>query len=226
MQEIIDGQFVELPEDEGGDPRCAVVLLLDTSTSMQGDPIAQLNAGLAQFRQTVLADDLAARRCEVAVVKFGGSVDVVQDFTVVANMPELPTLKAHGDTPMGQAINKAIDLITTKKNSYRQEGRAQYRPWVFMITDGGPTDDVTGATARVYQGDSSKSFLFFAVGCCAADMQTLKNIAPTSTPPVYLQGVNFKDMFQWLSDSLAKVSSSKVGQQTALAPLNWGTITT
>jgi uncharacterized protein YegL len=225
--DVIDADFVELPEDEGGDPRCAVLLLLDTSASMSGDPIAELNAGLREFSKVMADDALAARRCEVAVVAFGGSVQVVQDFEVVANMGALPTLAASGDTPMGAGIARALDMITQKKEQYRQEGRAQYRPWVFMMTDGCPTDDVNAVIPRIHQGDAKKSFLFFAVGCFSADMARLKQIAPPSTPPVYLRGADFRGMFKWLSDSLSAVSSSTVGQHVALpAVTNWGQITT
>jgi uncharacterized protein YegL len=225
--EVINAEIVELPEDEGGEPRCAVVLLLDTSGSMQGEPIAQLNAGLQQFRQALTDDDLAARRCEVAVVTFGGGVTVIQDFAVASALPALAPLQASGETPMGAAINRAIDMIASKKQQYRSEGRAQYRPWVFMVTDGQPTDDYSGALARVHQGEHSKSFMFFAVGCFNADMSTLRAIAPPNRPPAYLQGANFRAMFQWLSDSLGKVAGSTVGQQLALPPTTgWGGITT
>ena len=53
------------------DPRCPCVLVLDRSGSMTGDRIDELNAGLRQFRDELLADDLAARRVELAVVPFG-----------------------------------------------------------------------------------------------------------------------------------------------------------
>jgi len=227
MNDIIDAEFVELPEDEGGEPRCAVVLLLDTSQSMDGEPIAQLNAGLEEFRAALQDDDLSARRCEVAIVTFGGSVSVAQHFTVVSELPRLAPLAAHGRTPMGAAIAAGIEMVETKKQQYRHDGRAQYRSWIFLVTDGQPTDDVTSVIPRVHQGDAKRSFLFFAVGCLGASMEILTAIAPPSTPPVHLHGVDFREMFRWLSDSLSRVSGSVVGEQLALPPItNWGQITT
>jgi len=225
VQEMIDGNLVSLPEDDGGEARCAVVLALDCSYSMSGDPIAELNAGLSEFMTALQTDELAARRCDVAIIKFGGSVEVAQPFTLASNLSVMPTLQAGGGTPMGEAICQAIDLITGRKAQYRQEGRAQYRPWIFLLTDGQPTDDVSQARAKIQQGDASKSFQLFAVGCFSADMSTLKSIAPPSIPPVYLRGTNFREMFKWLSDSMGRVANSTPGQQVALPAANgWAQI--
>ena len=58
--------FADNPE-----PRCPCVLLLDTSGSMQGDPIDQLNAGIRAFKTELMADSLALKRVEISIVTFG-----------------------------------------------------------------------------------------------------------------------------------------------------------
>ncbi len=201
-----------------GEPRCPCVLLLDTSGSMGGAPIAQLNQGLAAFQGDLNQDDVARHRVEVAIVTFGkGGVQVAQDFTTVQNF-QPPVLEADEETPMGQAINTALDLLRSRKSMYQQAAIPYYRPWVFLITDGKPTDAWQGAAQRIRAEEANKSVTFFAVGVTTADLATLAQIAPPTRPPVKLDGLKFKDMFLWLSRSLGSVSHSQPGQSVPLPP--------
>lgn len=58
-------EFADNPE-----PRCPCLLLLDTSGSMRGAAIAELNEGLITFKDELAADSLAMKRVELAVVYF------------------------------------------------------------------------------------------------------------------------------------------------------------
>jgi uncharacterized protein YegL len=160
IDEVVE--FANNPE-----PRCACVLLLDTSGSMQGAPINALNDGLQKFKDDLIKDDLASRRVEIAVVAFNSQVDVVQDF-VTADKFNPPTLIAQGSTFMGTAINKALDMISDRKQQYKDNGISYFRPWVFMITDGEPQGEpdyiIEQASKRVKQEDADKRVAFFAVG--------------------------------------------------------------
>ena len=222
MPELEDAvEFAENPE-----PRCPCVLLLDTSGSMQGAPVAALNDGLRTFKENLTRDSLAARRVEVAVITFDSEVNVVQDF-ITADQFEPPELTAQGLTHMGAAIHKALDLIQARKTQYRANGVAYYRPWVFMITDGAPQGEPDGvieqATQRIKADEASKHVAFFAVGVEGADMTRLTQLVVRT--PVKLIGLNFAEMFVWLSASMQAVSQSKIDdQQVALPPPGWGTV--
>ncbi len=229
MGDLVDGEFdiIRTPrEDEGLEARCALVILIDCSLSMDGEPLAQVNAGLKTLFGELQQDPLAARRCEAAVLSFGQTVETELDFTVVSKLPQAPQLSARGNTPMGEAILSAIDMVQTKKQVYKAEGRSYYRPWIFMLTDGMPTDEhnVPQATRMVHEGERDRKFMFFAVGCMEADMDRLKDIASPSRPPLYLQGSRFAEMFEWLSRSMVTVSSSNPGDQKQLPPVGWGTV--
>ena len=238
-----DPEFVDNPE-----PRCPCVLLLDTSGSMNDEkpvsapispiqklihdgkhkeftrPIDELNAGLKAFRSELMIDELAVKRVEVSLVTFG-PVRLLSDFQA----PDLfrpPVLKAEGDTPLGAAIEQAIALVNQRKAAYRQNGISYYRPWIFLITDGEPTDSWQRAAELVRAGEQSKAFAFFAIGVEGAKFDVLQNLSVRQ--PLKLNGLQFREMFRWLSASLSLVSRSSPGDEIALknpaTPDGWASL--
>jgi len=212
--------FAENPE-----PRVPCVLLLDVSASMSGEPIRELNEGLTVYRDELAADPLASKRVEVAVVTFGGLVQTACDFSTAEQFSP-PNLAARGDTPLGTAVLQAIDMVHERKQVYRGHGIAYYRPWIFLITDGAPTDEWRGAAQRVLEGETSKAFSFFAVGVEGANFEILKQLSRRE--PLRLKGLRFRDLFQWLSNSQQSVSRSTPGEEVPLknpaAPDGWASV--
>jgi len=181
---------------------------------MAGAPIRELNSGLVTFHKELLTDSLAMKRVEIAVVSFG-PVRIESEFYTAANFTP-PVLEAAGDTPMGEAIQQAVAMVQQRKDIYKSSGILSYRPWIFMITDGAPTDSWQNAAELVHEGESQKSFAFFAVGVQGARMDILSQIATRA--PLKLQGFKFREMFLWLSRSMRSVSQSTPGTTVPLAP--------
>ncbi len=207
-------EFAENPE-----PRCPCVLLLDTSGSMYGAPINALNEGLKIFKKELDRDDLAKKRVEVAIVSFNSSIKVVRDFVTVDQFKP-PILRAQGLTCMGDGIEQALEMIKTRKSQYRYNGVTYYRPWLFMITDGSPTDSeiiIKKAAQTIKDEEANKSIAFFAVGVEGADMSKLSEISVRT--PIKLKGLRFRELFLWLSASMGKVSQSQPDEQVPLPSL-------
>jgi len=208
--------FADNPE-----PRCPCLLLLDTSGSMGGAPIAELNAGLIGFKDELVTDSLAMKRVEVAVISFG-PVNIQNSFHTAPNFFP-PNLSANGDTPMGAAIKQGLDLVRQRKDEYKANGISYYKPWVFLITDGSPTDEWQSAAALVREGENSGSFAFFAVGVAGANMDALRQISVRE--PLRLDGLKFRELFQWLSNSMKSVSQSVPGTVVPIqSPQGWAEV--
>ena len=130
-----------------------------------------------------------------------------------------PYLSANGGTPMGEAILSGIQMVKHRKQTYKDNGVPYYQPWVFLITDGGPTDEWKQAAETVRRESAAKSLTFFAVAVNEANTDTLKAITDRV---IKLDGIHFRELFLWLSASQKRVSGSKPGEQTALPATSFG----
>src|SRR4051812_9096965 len=221
---FIDVEFVDNPE-----PRCPCVLVLDISSSMKGAAIDFLNLGVEVFAHDLTSSRLASKRVEAAVVTFGDGVQTVQDFvSPSAFMP--PRFEAGGKTPMGEAVIQACDLLEKRKRKYRAAGVSYFRPWIFLVTDGEPTDYESqywrDAVELVHEGEADKKLMFFGVAVNEADKGKLNELCPANRPAIQLKGLDFQGLFSWLSSSLRTVSSANPGTTGLTLPAitGWATV--
>lgn len=218
--------FADNPE-----PRCACLLVLDVSGSMGFDrdgeiPIRQLNDGLRHFKSCIEEDTLASLRTEIGVIAFNHEASVIHDFTTVDRF-DPPTLEASGGTRISGALELALDLVEQRKQTYRDNGITYYRPWVWLICDGYPEPDTAtdweNAKVRVKQAEDDLQLAFFTVGVEGADITELDSIG--SRQALKLQGLNFREMFQWLSSSMSSVSQSQPSDAVSLSsPSGWSEV--
>lgn len=124
---------------------------------------------------------------------------------------------------MGSAITQALNMVEDRKREYRSNGISYYRPWVFLITDGAPTDSWQAAAEAVREGEASKKFAFFAIGVKGANIDILRQISVRE--PLSLDGLKFRELFSWLSSSLRSVSRSTPGTEVTLeSPKGWASV--
>ncbi len=211
-------QFAENPE-----PRCPVALIVDISGSMQGRRIQAVNGALEQFRIAISADTLAMLRAEIALVTFNHMVDYY-DFAPVQSFAP-PNLRAYGGTKISLAVNTALDLLDSRKQVYRENGISYFRPIALLLTDGYPEHDTPQEIAAVQERlmieEDSRHVAFFSFGVDGADIAALSQIMPPNRPPRHIgDSVQIAGLFQWLSNSVAKISTSNPGDRIRLDPVD------
>lgn len=144
--------------------RVPVCLCLDTSGSMDGDPIDELNGGVRLFYEAIREDETAMYSAEISIVTFGGDAQCIADFASLEIQPDAPLLTANGMTPMGEAVNIGLDLLERRKNEYKERGVDYYQPWLVLMTDGAPNGDsaeLSRAIDRTVDLINQKNSIYF-----------------------------------------------------------------
>lgn len=199
--------------------RVPVCLCLDTSGSMGGMPIDELNEGVRLFYEAIREDETALYSAEVSIVTFGGDAQCIADFASLEVQPNAPMLIANGMTPMGEAVNMGLDLLEKRKDEYKDRGVDYYQPWLVLMTDGSPNGDsseLSRAINRTVDLVNQKKLIVFPIGIGSdADMDVLAQFSP-KRPPLKLQGLKFREFFAWLSKSVSKTSQSTPGESVKL----------
>ena len=206
--------------------RLPCVLVLDGSGSMGGQPIDELNAGLKILENELKNDDTASQRVQLLVICFGGDdeIEVVDDWKDALDFTA-PTIEASGRTPLGAAMQTALEKIEAQKENYRAHDIPYNRPWIFLITDGEPTDlDWEDAAANCRRAEDDSKVVIFAIGTEDADFDALKQFS--NRAPVKLDGLKFKELFLWLSRSASSGSKASQDTDVQLPAVDWGTVPT
>lgn len=200
--------------------RVPVCLCLDVSGSMDGAPIQELNDGVRLFYDAIREDETALYAAEICIVTFGHhGVECIADFASLVLQPVAPKLTADGLTPMGEAVNLGLDLLEKRKNEYKNKGVDYYQPWLVLMTDGAPNGDpneLSRAISRTVEMADCKKLSIFPIGIGVdADMDVLAQFSP-KRGPLKLQGLNFRQFFEWLSQSVSRTSQSIPGESVPL----------
>lgn len=195
--------------------RTPCVLILDTSGSMTGDPIAALNDGIDALCNDLSSDPAARERVRMAVINAGGNqASVLLDWTDGIDL-DLGDLECKGMTPLGGALSLALDMIDAERARLRAAGIAYTRPLIYLITDGLATDweawDAARERCRAEQ--DARRVQLWCIGTETADLEALRN---TGGAVLRLNGLRFIELFQFLSRSVAAVSQAAPGERLQL----------
>lgn len=198
-------------------PQAACALLLDTSRSMRGEPIRSLEKGLQAYREFLAKDTEAKLIVETCVISFNDEAKVIHPFSSVENLPNIE-LKAGGWTSMGAAIDLGINQIEERKQFYKEEGVDYYRPFLVLLTDGGPTDlkgkkRFEDVQKRIQEGARDRKFIPLFFGTPNAKFEKLKSLVGEAGTVTGIDGARFEEFFRWLSKSVSAMKDSKPGDK-------------
>ncbi|MDN0080664.1 VWA domain-containing protein [Bacteroides gallinaceum] len=213
--------------------KCLCVLVLDVSGSMRGDKLNSLNQGVRDFfTQIQTADGVPESlidQLEIAIMQYDEEIKILRDPKLLEDGELPPTLTERGSvTETVIAIEEAIKLVEDRKAFYKSTGQSYYRPWIIVMTDGEPYGkkasdaDIEAISQRVKQETSSKKYMIMGIGVGSdANMEVLKKM--TAGRAMALQGLKFGAFFEWLSNSLSVVASSKEGDKIDISDgaSNW-----
>jgi uncharacterized protein YegL len=203
--------------------RTPTVLVLDASASMlqrsersSKSRIELLNEGVKAFYNAMQEDELALSRVQIAAINVGGpssSPEVFLEWTDAINFKPFE-LSARYATPLGKAMELAVETIEEQKIKLRESGISYTRPWVFVLTDGEPTDsekEWQESARLVKQAEADGKIEVFPIGVAEANLHILSELS--RRPPMMADGLKFQELFVWLSASLGQVTRSSPGQE-------------
>lgn len=198
------------------------IVLVDTSGSMKAAE-GELLEGLQILGDSIKQDENARGRVELSVIGFDDEARILQPFGPVDDY-EVPDIDCAGTTALHEAVDLALNEIEARKDQYRREDTEYYRPWIFLLTDGVPTDVDNGAFGRLLDAQNKGKTIFFPVGIGNYDLNTLKGMHKDG---LVLEASydNFKNAFLWLSKSIASTSVSKPGTSVPLPDPTIGQLT-
>ncbi len=204
--------------------RLPIYLLADCSGSMAGEPIEAVRQGLVLLDRTLKDTPQALETAWISVITFADSARQVVPLTEVGQFTP-PVVSANGSTALGAALRTVSEAIDGEVVANSPERKGDYKPLVFIFTDGQPTDNWQDAAQQMKSRSDRKLANVIALGCGTnVDVPTLRCITDTVLLMEDITPENIRQFFQWVSQSVRAVSiranqAGDLDAQTSLPPL-------
>src|SRR5258707_3128804 len=186
--------------------RRAVYLLLDTSSSMFGAPIQAVQQGVHLIQNELMAKPHGIETVYLSVICFDSTAKQIVQLVSVENYTP-PTLKAEGNTALGAAITLLNEALDRELRPNTEGRKGDYRPLIFLLTDGAPTDLWKEPVAKLKARTLNKIGSLVALGCGPnVNTETLKDITDDVLKMSDTNPDSLTQFFKWVSSSIQKTS--------------------
>jgi uncharacterized protein YegL len=231
--------ITQMEQPRSSSQKLPVILVLDTSGSMEGQGMADLNQGIQCLKTSILNDAKLQNMIELAIVTFNDDATLERKFDLVSDDTEMPCLSSGGLTNTVSGVNAALGEISARKAFYRTHGEQYYRPILFVMSDGASSnssEELDALKSVLQTGLDSKAFSYVPVAVGdAADAAGLAKMSPTSTDErlrklvrvVKLRDTKaFAQFFVFLSASVGAAAAERTGfAEAQLSPEVGSTLT-
>lgn len=173
---------------------------------MIGDGIKDLKNGLNEFLTTLRSDPRCLDSVWLSVITFSNTAEQIIPLSELTDV-NLPTLKAQPGTAMGAAYQLLAQCINNEVIRGSNEQKGDWRPLVFVITDGQPTDDFSKSKSAIDALTSPKIANIYAIGCGEdVDYGQLNEISDIVLKLDTLDPEGIRKLFVWLTASVQTAS--------------------
>ncbi|MDB4416027.1 VWA domain-containing protein [Akkermansiaceae bacterium] len=185
--------------------RLPVYLLFDCSRSMAGEPIAAMEMGLQNLIGDLQCDPVCVESVWVSIILFSSAVELLTPLTWIDEI-EIPPLDASGTTSLGEAIDFVSLQIDSEVKNTNDHQKGDWKPMVFVFTDGEPTDDWEVSVDTFHQ--SGKAVIVACGAGPGADDDVLRRLGHHAIRLHDTQPGTLANFMQWVSVSVTSRSRS------------------
>lgn len=187
--------------------RLPIYFLIDVSESMVGEPIEQVENGMRQIVQELRTDPYALETAFISVIAFAGKAKSLSPLTELYKFYP-PIFPIGGGTSLGVALDFLMDDIDKNVVKTTEERKGDWKPIIFLFTDGTPTDDPLSAFTRWNNKYRHKANLIAISIGNNVNTQLLGEISDNVLRLNDTDELSFKAFFKWVTASIQATSVS------------------